>query len=371
MSDAGAATPAGRSAKTTRIEFLDGLRCFAILPVVLFHYFVRWASPNYQHSLYPYENLFADWTAFKYGFLGVELFFIISGFVIAMTLERCRTPREFAARRYARLAPAMIIFSLVTYFVETLVPSSPFYRTPVSFLSSLTFIEPRLLNQVFHTDAFNTIDGVYWSLFIEVKFYVLAAILYFGASGRLVSGIALLSIVAIGLNLYHVPVASALGALLLFPEYLPWFVMGIGFFRWHKDGMASGGWRLVLLGVTEIAILAVHEHSPSQVGAAVVLPLFFLASLQLPTLQRLLSWRPLVLIGTSSYGFYLLHQDVGVTLLHALPAYFHERPLVGALAALLLIAALAIVARLSFVFIEQRASAVLLRALLPPRPAHP
>ena len=80
---------------TPRIAILDGFRAVAIIFVMLFHYFTVWKD------LYPYGDAFAGW--FSHGYLGVHFFFIISGFVISMTLCRCATPSEFAVKRFARL----------------------------------------------------------------------------------------------------------------------------------------------------------------------------------------------------------------------------------------------------------------------------
>ena len=72
----------GNDGEIKRIEFLDGLRGLAILLVIFFHAFVRW--PN----IVPYGSSYSDFIFFKYGYLGVELFFLISGFVILMSLEK-------------------------------------------------------------------------------------------------------------------------------------------------------------------------------------------------------------------------------------------------------------------------------------------
>ena len=93
-----------------RIASIDGLRTIAIFAVVAFHYCYRWGPPLNSESLYPYGTALAGLPGVRFGGCGVQLFFVISGFVIAMTLDRRKTPREFVVRRYARLAPAMLLF---------------------------------------------------------------------------------------------------------------------------------------------------------------------------------------------------------------------------------------------------------------------
>ncbi len=75
-----------------RLDALDGLRGVAILLVMGFHFFHHLESPYYKSHLYPYGERFAAIPLFQYGYLGVELFFIISGFVIALTLEKSQFP---------------------------------------------------------------------------------------------------------------------------------------------------------------------------------------------------------------------------------------------------------------------------------------
>ena len=72
-----------------RIEYLDGQRGLAILLVVLFHAYARWPERV------PYHDAYANIPVFAYGWVGVELFFLVSGFVILMTLERCSSAGEF------------------------------------------------------------------------------------------------------------------------------------------------------------------------------------------------------------------------------------------------------------------------------------
>ena len=97
-----------------RISYLDGHRGIAILLVLLYHAFSRWTE------LVPYGNDFADFPLFRFGYLGVELFFLISGFVILMTLEKFNSFTEFMYHRWLRLFPAMLICSLFVFFTAAL-----------------------------------------------------------------------------------------------------------------------------------------------------------------------------------------------------------------------------------------------------------
>jgi peptidoglycan/LPS O-acetylase OafA/YrhL len=107
------------TSETDRLFALDGLRAVAVLLVVFHHYF--YTLPQF----YPYGGTFTKVPFFQYGYLGVYLFFIISGFVIALTLQSCERPRDFALKRFARIWPALVVCSTLTFVVGWLC-SSPF-----------------------------------------------------------------------------------------------------------------------------------------------------------------------------------------------------------------------------------------------------
>src|SRR5690348_11798154 len=84
------------SATSSRLAEVDALRGVAVLMVVAFHYTTRLGE------LFPA----AAWGDFRFGEYGVHLFFVISGFVIIMTLDRSERPADFLVARFSRLYPA-------------------------------------------------------------------------------------------------------------------------------------------------------------------------------------------------------------------------------------------------------------------------
>src|ERR1044071_1527464 len=99
-----------------RLAALDGLRALAIAWVILFHYAYFW-TPAGAAPLVPYGDAYA-WVPFAaVGFLGVHLFFMISGFVILLTLEQTSDFKEFMVRRVVRLWPALFLLGSVTFVV--------------------------------------------------------------------------------------------------------------------------------------------------------------------------------------------------------------------------------------------------------------
>jgi peptidoglycan/LPS O-acetylase OafA/YrhL len=337
-----------------RIASIDGLRTIAVLAVVAFHYCYRWGPPLESESLYPYGTALADLPGVRFGAWGVELFFVISGFVIAMTLDRCKTPHEFVVRRYARLGPAMLVFSAITFAAMHVIPRAPFPERGVWFVSAITFIDPQILNRIVPSISFRSIDGAYWSLYVEVQFYALACLVYFTAGKWFRVIIGLLSAIACGFLLVRIPLASRVSNNLLMPTYLPWFVMGVGFHAHALRAERPLGAILISLGTLELlAQNATGLRDAVPVGVVALVPILFAAAIWFRPISSVLSCKPMVSIGVASYGFYLIHQFVGVAILHSLPPM---NALGGAIAAVAVAAGCTAVAVASFRWIETPAS---------------
>jgi peptidoglycan/LPS O-acetylase OafA/YrhL len=158
-----------------RIELLDSFRFIAITIVILFHYF----SAKAELNIYPYGKKYSD--LFRFGDVGVQLFFIISGFVIYMTIENCSTFKEFFLKRLIRLWPALTLSSVISfigiYFLDMNNEFPELKRGPEGFLPSLTFVDPLVWSHLLHKHV-QYIDNVHWSLLVEIKFYVIFGILF-------------------------------------------------------------------------------------------------------------------------------------------------------------------------------------------------
>lgn len=148
-----------------RIDWLDYARLACALAVVAFHYlFLGPHSGRIPGVASP------DWLAAiaAYGSMGVDFFFMVSGFVI-MASVRDRTPSAFAQARLLRLYPAFLFCMGVTTLVLLLARQPGLTVTPVQFLANLTMV-PALLGQ-------RAVDGAYWSLLFEIFFYIVVWLL--------------------------------------------------------------------------------------------------------------------------------------------------------------------------------------------------
>ena len=145
------------SAKS-RVEALDLLRLVAVLSVVLFHFgFNGPTAADQTWVALPQLGPFA-----KYGYLGVQLFFAISGFVISFSAQG-RTVSQFFAARIARLYPAFLFCMTLSSLVIWIFGAPQFDVSLRQWAANLAMVAPAL-HQPY-------IDSVYWTLITEMIFY--------------------------------------------------------------------------------------------------------------------------------------------------------------------------------------------------------
>lgn len=277
-----------------RIVELDVLRGLAALMVVLYHYTVVYTTGTDA--------------AIPYGVLAVNLFFIISGFVIVMTLSKTRTGLDFVVSRFSRLFPVFWVAVLLT---QTVVWFNPLPIYSLSWHEAL--INLTMLAGLFHV---RWVDNVYWTLVIELMFYVI--MLGFFLTGvlkhieKLVIPWLLLEIGAeVASRTLHYPIPQVLAVLFLL-KYAHLFLAGILFYLIRFDGVTLA--RQLLIGCC-LATQFVIKGYWGGVYGVLFFTLFYLLSLDR------LSWialRPLVFLGGISYSLYLVHQNIGFVIMRAL-----------------------------------------------------
>jgi peptidoglycan/LPS O-acetylase OafA/YrhL len=165
-----------------KIPQLDGIRGLAILSVVAFHYF------GYPYGRTPQDPLLvrAISGAFDLGWIGVDLFFVLSGFLVGgILLDYKDSPRYFRTfyiRRSARILPLYWTWLAVYAAVFSVVGTSHLTGGAIPLAPHFVFLQNILMAK---TGAWsNTWLGISWSLAIEEQFYLIIPALIFWMSRR-------------------------------------------------------------------------------------------------------------------------------------------------------------------------------------------
>ncbi len=287
---------------------IDGLRALAVLPVILFH---------------------AGFAAFSGGFVGVDVFFVISGYlitqIIVQDLNRGQfSIRRFYARRARRILPALFIVMIacIPLAFIWMLPSQydEFSRSilaVVLFLSNIFFWRE---SGYFAAEAAEKPLLHTWSLGVEEQFYVLFPLLLMLAwrlgKTRIVPIMIIIALLSLGLS-----------------EYASRYYLNANFFL-----LPTRAWELLIGSITAVALIRESEkkyaNALSLFGLALIIISIFTfdeamrlpsALSLIPTLgtalilryatantfaARALSLRPLVAIGLISYSAYLWHQPL-------------------------------------------------------------
>lgn len=313
----------------SRLEEVDALRGVAALAVVLFHLttqFDRLYTPVKTSSL-----------SFMHGHYGVNLFFVISGFVIFMTLAKTRTAADFVVSRFSRLYPTYWLAVLITFAVTH----------ALGLPGKLVSAGHALANALMFHGLFRVphVDGVYWTLEVELLFYCgMLALFVCKQLHRifaLVTGLLLLRLVYFACQqLLGIDLPFILWRLLIL-QYLPWFALGLAVHALTQDGDRKVRMQAGCVAGLALLILAVSESLAIAALGAAFFMLVLAAALSRLSLLRL---RALVWLGSISYPLYLLHENISWSLMLRLHALGWQTDVIAVVA---LLAALALAAAVS------------------------
>ena len=297
----------------SRLYALDLLRFIAALAVVMYHYTARgrgWHTS--EQTLFP--NLHS---VTAYGWMGVELFFLISGFVICMS-SWGRRVGSFFVSRVTRLFPAYLVAVLLTASVLAKWPVLGLAYSKDTVLTNLTMLATPL--------GVQQVDTVYWTLAIELHFYLLfALVVWRGLTYQRAVGFCVVWTVA---SVFVPTFAPGFAGQILVTQYSAYFVAGIAFYLMHKYGPN------LLLGCIVVVsyVLATHEilgdvdqqrtaagNHQSLTVVYGLLAVFFVLMGLIATGR--LSWirgKWTIVLGAVTYPLYLIHQDIGYAVLNRL-----------------------------------------------------
>ncbi|MGW2489624.1 acyltransferase family protein [Streptomyces sp. NPDC001606] len=290
-----------------RLFALDGLRLVAALLVCLYHYAGRGGTVAGSWHGDPRHIFPTLYRVAVYGCFGVQFFFVISGFVICMS-SWGRTLGDFFRSRVARLYPAYWVALVLVTGAAAALPVVVHPVRPDEFLVNLTMLQQPM--------GATRVLGVCWTLWVEVRFYVLFALLVVvrGVTYRRV--VLFASVWTAAAVLCHSSGNDLLNQLVM-PEYAPYFTGGLALYLIHRFGSDLLAWGIVamswLLAQSEATrgLWGPHPHrDPYVVMLVVTLAFAAVAAVALGWTQWA-SWRWLVTAGALTYPFYLVHEHLG------------------------------------------------------------
>jgi peptidoglycan/LPS O-acetylase OafA/YrhL len=327
---------------------IDGLRALAVTPVVLFH---------------------AGFSGFSGGYVGVDVFFVISGYLItSIILNELQQQRfsilNFYERRARRILPALGFMALLTTigayllmpadlltgYSASLINVATFTSNFYFYLSSGYFATAAELKPLLHT----------WSLAVEEQFYLffplLLMLMWRYPVSRLITCLVMMSLASFFYGQYLLSQdAQDANFYLIFSRAWELFCGALLAFinlnKWQSNRLISEAGSVLGLGLIVYAVIRLDHHTPFP-GYATLYPvagtLLLLAFTSGHSLiGRLLSLKPLVYLGLISYSWYLWHQPIlaflKMKVIGAMPVMHLSTALVASL----------VLAMLSYHFIEQ------------------
>lgn len=304
-----------------RIKELDGLRGVSILLVVLFHYLSRWTE------LYPYHATYADFPLFKYGSFGVQLFFMISGLVIFMTLDKTKNVILFMKKRWIRLFPSMLIVTLFVLLSFKLFSSRPIGEPKwINSIPGLLLVDPYWLEKITKI-PFASLEGAFWSLYVEFRFYIMFGLFYYFFDRK--KAIWFLSIICLITMILefisHPKILEFLFHDVLLGRYLFWFLIGIYCYEYMLGKLSDYKISLSLLLIGGL-IYSLLKQPIDIIGAELICLLLFVGLILSDKIKRVMGNSLFIFFGTISYPLYLIHENAGVSLIIDLGQFFPTLP---------------------------------------------
>lgn len=283
----------------SRLVALDSLRGIAAFLVMLFHFTTRY-DQSFGHSSPPIFSV-------PWGHYGVNLFFMISGFVIFLTLHRIQSPLDFIVSRFSRLYPAFWAAVAATFLF-----------TKIFELPGLTVsLTTAMLNFMMFHGLFKipSVDGVYWTLEVELLFYFWALVVYkIGLLEKIHGALLLFFTICLGYFIanryFEIELSYTLSHLLILP-FIAWFGCGIMVYRRVYVANQSAVWDLLVLLAAWLLLGIVENWWTGLLAFFLSILMYTTARGHLPFLANPI----LVWLGGISYTLYLLHENIGWALI--------------------------------------------------------
>ncbi len=283
-------TPTAPPAKKRYVVGLDALRAIAALMVCLFHY---------TNGMLPKLIVPATKAAFSNGALGVDIFFVISGFIIPYSLigkgYQLAGILPYLKKRILRINPpayACILLTLAqAFFIDYVIQHNTQYTRNITWgqvINSLLFTVP--------FTNYKWINGVFWTLAIEFQFYIFIGLLFNSLFSK--PFIYFIGIYALVIAASLLPHTSSIG----FLSYSSMFALGGVALFWQQQRLSLVSYLGSILFFGAIAYWQLGLYA-ALLGVGTTVAINTLAY-QIPGLSFL---------GKLSYSLYLIHAVVGTT----------------------------------------------------------
>lgn len=293
------------------IPEIDGLRFLAILLIFLFHFNGYLADARHFHEDSLLQTLFYN------GYRGVELFFVISGFILSLPFAKCYLTngkkvslKNYFLRRITRLEPPYFIIMILLFLALVLTGAYTFKTLLPHLGASLLYA-----HNIFYPGTLPVINSVAWSLELEIQFYILipviARIFLLKKLNRRLS--LLIAICVLPLIQYYWKCE-----VLFFYQYLQYPLVGFllaDFYICQKhEQKHTGKWKNLIeifLGVILLILILFIRESRTDLTASFLLPLLTLFFYWLvffnPFWKKIFSIKWLTIVGGMCYSIYLIH----------------------------------------------------------------
>ncbi|RYF48432.1 MAG: acyltransferase [Cytophagaceae bacterium] len=335
--------------QSEKFALVQALRGVAAVWVMLHHAF--WGK-HVEHLYKSLPSIVSN-TVFLYGFFGVQIFFVLSGFIIAYSIRNKEvTPRffrDFVIKRSIRLDPAYwaaIAFAIAMSAISAEVGNRSFQPpSVVDLLSHLTY------TQAFFGHLYS-ISGVFWTLTYEVQFYLALVLLVMFFQllakklGSISSGLLVFGAMYVVAWIWGVFIHADNSVGFFYVNWYGFFIGALAYWSASRKYLLFPFWVLIVG-------LVLSERDVSQVCALTAVVLH--VALRTGHIVRSMSFAPIQFVGTISYSLYLTHTQVQGASMNLLYRYI-PRTAIGEAFALALSAVCCVAVASLFWWIIERPS---------------
>ncbi|TCC38834.1 acyltransferase [Kribbella speibonae] len=289
-----------------RLHEIDLLRIVAAVSVMAYHYLFSAYAGGLSDLRFPHADVVA-----RYGYLGVDLFFTISGFVVLLSAWD-RSPRSFVISRAVRLYPAYWVAVTLTTIVSVGLSQGRFPVSLPQYLANLTMFNslPNIEN----------VDVVYWTLWAELRFYAMILVLtWAGITARRVTYFCWAWLAAT--FVFQAGLLPHATDLILNTQFSHYFIAGMALCLIHRYGVTPQTLAIVAIslgnaiyrgvGFADRVGIRYHTDLHRPVVVVIIVAIFaIMLAVALKLTSRI--GRPwFAVLGALTYPLYLVHAHIG------------------------------------------------------------